>query len=310
MTIDFGLALTPGPLKGDIDKWLDDLDAVLPNLQGHFKSLWMPDHFFWDDMPTYEALTVLTFLAARFPQFDVGSSVLGQAYRNPAYLAKVAATLQVLTRGRFILGLGAGWKEDEHLAYNYDYPSAKIRLQQLEDTLQIIKQLWTSPDPVTYEGKHWDKVINAYCEPRPDPTPPIMIGGGGKTTMRHAARYADWWNISDVNVTDFKARLDILQHHCEDIWRDFASIRKTWFGRLVLGETEAEARARGQNKGRSHYAGWTLEGALLGTPQQVVEQIAAFAEVGVDYFMLEILDIESPAIQAMVIEDVLAQINK
>ncbi len=87
-----------------------------------------PDHFFWGTMPTYEAMTVLTYLAARFPEFDVGSSVLGQSYRNPAHLAKTAATLQTLTRGRFILGLGAGWKEDEHHAYNYHYPNARIRL--------------------------------------------------------------------------------------------------------------------------------------------------------------------------------------
>ncbi len=308
MTVDFGLALTPGPLPDYIDTWLEDLEVVLPRLQGHIQSLWMPDHFFWGTMPTYEAMTVLTYLAARFPEFDVGSSVLGQSYRNPAYLAKTAATLQTLTRGRFILGLGAGWKEDEYHAYNYPYPNVRIRLEQLEDTLQIVRRLWNTPGPVTFEGKYY-RVQEAYCEPRPDPAPPILVGGGGKTTMLHAARYADWWNISDVDVNVFKERLDILHQHCETIGREFSSIRKTWFGRLVLGETEAEARQRGQEKGRSHYDGWTLEGALLGTPEQVTEQIAAFINLGVDYFMLEILDIESPDIQRMVIEQVISQFS-
>ena len=307
--IDIGFALTPGPLKGQIEAWMGDLDKVLPHLQGKVRSLWMPDHFFWEDMPTYEAMTVLTYLAARWPAFDVGSSVLGQTYRNPAMVAKMAATLHTLSGGRFILGMGAGWKEDEHRGYNYTYLSPKLRLQQLEDTLKIIRLLWEEPGPVSYQGAHY-QIQDAYCEPRPDPAPIIMVGGGGYTTMRHAARYADWWNLSDVNIEQFTARLEILRQHCDTYERDFATIRKTWFGRLVLGKTEAEARQRGQTQGRSHYAGWTLEGALVGTPSQVIEQMQPFIDVGVDYLMLEMLDIEQPDVLEMVVNDVLPNIGK
>jgi alkanesulfonate monooxygenase SsuD/methylene tetrahydromethanopterin reductase-like flavin-dependent oxidoreductase (luciferase family) len=305
MTIQFGLILSPGPLKGEIERWLQDLDDVLPVLESHVDSLWMPDHFFWDDMPTYEAMTVLTYLAARFPAYHVGTGVLGQTYRNPALLAKMGATLQALSGGRFIMGIGAGWKEDEHLAYNIPYPSAKIRLEQLEDTLQILRLMWTTPGPITFEGSHY-RVKDAYCEPLPDPVPTIMVGGGGKTTMLHAARYADWWNISDVPANYYAERLNTLRSHCESLGRDFSTIRKTWYGRMVLGTTEAEARHRGQTQGRDHYDGWTLDAALIGTPAQVVDQIAAFVDLGVDYFMVDILDVHLPVIQELLLETVIS----
>lgn len=304
MAIDFGLALTPGPLPGKIHQWMTNLEAVLPNIEGHIRSLWMTDHFIWDTVPTYEALAVVAFIAAKFPEFDLGTAVLGQSYRNPAYLAKASATLQALSGGRFILGIGAGWKEDEYRAYGYDYPSAKIRLEQLEDALQITRLLWETEGPVSFEGKHY-QIKDAYCEPRPDPAPIIMVGGGGKTTMKHAAKYADWWNISDTQLDTFVERMEILRGHCQNIDRDWHSIRKTWFGRMVLGNTEAEARKRGEEKGRAHYDGWALDAAFVGTPDQVIEQLMAFVDVGVDYFMLEVLDIELPEIQQMLTEKII-----
>src|SRR5262245_23117603 len=102
MTVEFGLALPAGPPKGQLNRFTDDLDVILPQLQGHFRSLWMTDHFFWDDEPTHEAWTVISYLAARYPQFEIGPIVLGQSYRNPALLAKMGATLQTLSGGRFI----------------------------------------------------------------------------------------------------------------------------------------------------------------------------------------------------------------
>ena len=125
MTIGFGLVLPTGPRINQINQWLDDLDTSLSTLEGQFKSLWMTDHFFWDDDPTFEAWTVLAFVAARWPQFDLGPMVLGQSYRNPALLAKMGATLQTLCRGRFIMAVGAGWKEDEYHAYGYLFPQGR-----------------------------------------------------------------------------------------------------------------------------------------------------------------------------------------
>ena len=301
MTVEFGVALLPGPAKGQTSKWINDLDAILPELTGHFKSLWATDHFSWDDKPTYEAWTIMSYLAARWPRFDIGSMVLSQSYRNPAMLAKMAATLQSLSGGRLIMGMGAGWKEDEYRAYDFPYPKASTRIEQLEDTVEILKRMWTTPGKVTYHGKHYN-VIDAYCEPKPEPVPIIAVGGGGRKTTLVAARHADWWNISDTNFQDYSERMNILHQHCADIGRDPASIRLTWFGRLVVGATEAEAMARGGGQ-------WTRENALAGTPTQVVEQMLEFVDVGVDYFMLEIPEVTNPDVRSSVLDDVLPSLR-
>ncbi len=301
MTVDFGLALPAGPPKGQIEKWMRDLETVLPQLEGHFRSLWMTDHFQWDDDPTYECWTVLAYAAARWPQFEIGPIVLGQSYRNPALLAKMAATLQTLCGGRFIMGIGAGWKEDEYHAYGYPFPTPGVRLAQLEDTLEILTRLWTQPGKVTYRGKHYS-VADAYCEPKPDPIPPILVGGGGDRTTLLAARFAQMWNMPDIAFTRYSGRMAVLRQHCEAIGRDPATIRKTWFGRLAVGRTEAAALKLGYGK-------WTRDNAFVGTPAQVVEQMGAFVAAGVDYFMTEVLGLPDPDVIGMVLEEVLPELS-
>jgi len=309
MTVDFGLALTPGSRRGQsATQWQEDLEASLPTLAGHIRSLWMSDHFSWGDAPTHEAWTVMSYLAARWPQFEVASGVLGQNYRNPAHLAKMGATLQVLSGGRFILGIGAGWKEDEYVAYGYPFPPVKVRMEQLDDTLEIVKRLWTEPGKVTYHGKHY-QVVDAYCEPKPVPVPPIVIGGGGNTTMKLTAKHADWWNHSDVDVATYQMRMATLHQHCEAIGRDPASVRKTWFGRLSVAKTEAEAKEQALSLGYGHHVGWTLEGAFIGTAQQIADKIGAFVDIGVDYFAFEIIGLPDPDVIGRVVEDVLPKVQ-
>ena len=300
-TPDFGLVLPAGPRKNQIDEWLTNLDHVLPRLEGEFKSLWMTDHFFWEDNPTYEAWTVLAYAAARWPQFDIGPMVLGQSYRNPAMLAKMGATLQTLSNGRFMMAVGAGWKEDEYHAYGYPFPRPGIRVAQLEDTLEIIKRLWTEPGQVTYQGKHYS-VSNAYCEPKPNPMPTIIVGGGGDKTMMLAARFADWWNIPDANFTIYRDRVSILKKHCAAIERDPNSLRLTWFGRLAVAKTEAEAEALSNGK-------WTTERAIVGTPEQVVAQLQQFIELGVSYFMVEVLGLSHSTTLNLLLNDVLPRVR-
>ena len=300
MAIDFGLSVPAGPAKGQTARWLSDLDVIVPRLAEYFRGLWMTDHFFWEDAPTYEAWTVLCVLADRYPTFEIGPIVLGQGYRNPALLAKMAATLQALSGGRLVMGLGAGWKEDEYLAYGYPYPRPGVRVGQLEDALEIIKRLWTEPGKVSYQGKHY-QIADAYCEPKPDPVPALLVGGGGDRTTLLAARYADWWNIPDKAWPAYSDRLRVVRAHCETIGRDPASLRATWFGRLAVGVTEAEARARG---GR-----WTPDNAFVGTPGQIVAQMTPFIEAGVDYFMVEIQDLTNPEVLSLVLEDVLPAVR-
>jgi alkanesulfonate monooxygenase SsuD/methylene tetrahydromethanopterin reductase-like flavin-dependent oxidoreductase (luciferase family) len=299
VTIDFGVGMPARPPTGEIHKWMDDLDASLPKLAGRVKSLWLSDHFFWDDLPTWEAWTTLSFAAARWPQFQVGPMVLGQGYRNPALLAKMAATLQNLSSGRFIMGIGAGWKEDEYRAYNYPYPPIGVRMEQLIDTLEILKRMWTEPGKVTYHGKHY-QVVDAYCEPKPNPVPPILVGGSGNRTMSIAARYADWWNMPDVNVTQYSEKAKILRASCEKLGRDPATLRLTWWGRMIVGRNDAEARTRGGER-------YNRDNALFGTPQQIVEQIRQFIDAGVTYFMATIPDL--PDVVGIVTDEILVRIS-
>jgi alkanesulfonate monooxygenase SsuD/methylene tetrahydromethanopterin reductase-like flavin-dependent oxidoreductase (luciferase family) len=195
MMVDFGLQVRVQPQQDNFNKWLADVDASAGLLKDHFRSLWFSDHICWDSDPTYEAWTILSFLAARFPDYEVGSHVLGQGFRNPALMALMATTLQTVSQGRFIMGIGAGWKEDEFLAYDYGFPRPGIRIEQLEDTLNIFKKLWMESGQVSYEGKHY-KIVDAWCEPKPEPMIPIMVGGPGKKTMRLAAQYADIWDVT------------------------------------------------------------------------------------------------------------------
>ncbi len=297
MTLRFGLNLPAGPTMGGVSKFMDDLDLTLPQLVGHFESLWMTDHFIWDDNPCYEAWTVMSYIAARWPQFLIGPMVLGQSYRNPALLAKMGATLQSISNGRFIMGIGAGWKEDEYRAYNWPYPRAGIRIEQLQDTLEIMTRMWREPGPVSWQGRHY-QVSDAWCEPRPDPVPPIIVGGGGRKTMRLAVQYADGWNHSDSAIGAFSERLAILQQHCEELGRDPASIEISWFGRLSVAATEQAAIVRSEGR-------WTRDKAFVGTSSQVVELMQAFVEAGVSHFMLDLLDIADEEVMGAVLEEIL-----
>jgi len=305
MTVDFGLSLVEAHPKSHLTKWMDDLDFLLPQLEGHFKSLWMTDHFFWGEQYAYECWTVMTYLAAKWPQFEVGSMVLGQNYRNPALLAKMAATLQVFSQGRLHLGVGIGWKEDEYRAYDYEMPSTPVRIEQLDDTYEILKRLWTQPGKVTYHGKHYS-ITDAILEPKPDPLPTLLYGGGGEKTMMLAARHCDWWNLSDASIGKFKERLAILNRHCETIGRDPASIRKTWFGRVVTGRSQSEIQALATSVPGRNY---TTDNAFVGTPSQIVEQMSEFVDAGCSYFMIDILGLPDKDILAMVLEEILPKVR-
>ncbi len=301
MKIEFGLVLPSGPRKDHVETWLDDLDSHIPGLERAFASLWMTDHFCRDEIPVYEAWTVMAFAAARWPQFSIGPMVLGQSYRNPALLAKMGATLQSLSQGRFIMAIGAGWKEDEYHAYGYPFPPASTRIEQLGETLEIVRRMWNEPGPVTYQGKHY-RITDAYCEPRPDPAPTLIVGGGGRKTMKLAVEYADWWNLPDADAMQCEQRVTILHKLCAEAGRDPNSLRITWFGRLAVADSLAAAKALSGGR-------WTQENAIVGTPAQVIEQIEAFKAAGVSYFMVEVLGLTDPATRARVLEQVLPRVR-
>jgi alkanesulfonate monooxygenase SsuD/methylene tetrahydromethanopterin reductase-like flavin-dependent oxidoreductase (luciferase family) len=251
-------------------------EKFIEALQPPFDTLWVEDHFQWDKRPVIEAITTLAYLAGRHEKFRFGHIVLGQSYRNPALTAKMAANLQMLTHGRFILGIGAGWKEDEYHAYGYPYPPASQRIGELEDTVQIIKALWTQ-SPATYHGKYYS-IDNAECVPQPDPPVPLLIAGGGEQkTLRVVARYADWWNFNFCTADEYAHKLSVLKKHCEEIGRDPAEITLTYYGAISVVRDPAEVAKR-----EFHVVG--------GTPDMVAEELQRFLDMGVRHVQVRFMD--------------------
>ena len=198
----------------------------LDKLPEPFESVWLPDHFIpTTDAPDYsrdilECLTTTSYLMPQYSKHKFGQIVLCNNFRNPALLAKKSSTLQVLIEGRFILGIGAGWCQEEYRQYGYRFLSSRTRVKQLEEAVQIIRLMWRE-DGVTFHGKHYS-IENAYCNPKPDPLPPIMIGGSGeKYTLKVVAKYADWWNGGLLDVETWTHKLDVLANHCDDVGRDY-----------------------------------------------------------------------------------------
>lgn len=287
----FGLRIPAFPLnKSRGELFRKEIFTYLEKLQGKFDSLWVADHFIpWyepqDPMTdTLECWTTLAFLAGKFKTYDIGSIVMSQSYRNPALLAKMGATLQTLTGGRFILGIGAGWKGDEYLGYGYDFPSTATRIHQMGEAVQIIKSLWTEPK-ATFRGKYY-QIENAICEPKPDPIPPVLIGGGGKKfTLRYVAQFADWWNFPGGTAENYADLLNVLRNHCKDVGRAYDSIIKTWAIECVaVGDPEKVASIT------KSYPLCDPNTAIAGTPDQVEEQLRKFTDLGVEHFILRFAD--------------------
>ena len=304
--IKFGWFLPPqaGTEIQEGEAFIDQIMRGCQEIEGKFDSVWMPDHFHppmegsSNRTEVLECMTTIAYLAGVFRDFDFGSIVLGQSYRNPATLAKMGATLQSLTKGRFILGIGAGWKQDEYLAYNYEFPKAAVRIAQLEETVQIIQKMWTET-PASFNGAHY-QILDAYCEPKPIPRPPIMIGGGGEQlTMRVVAKRADWWNYFG-DQTSYVHKLTVLRTHCENVGRNYDEITKTWSQVLFLTQTEAEAERIAKDSAMT----------MAGTPDQITERLLPIIEMGVEHFIVAFGDFPNTTGLTMFSEQVIPRLRR
>ena len=197
-----------------------------------FDSCWVMDHFATlgptDDGPIFETWTMLAAMAQLTTRTRIGCAVVGNTYRHPAVLAKMAVTVDHLCAGRLEFGLGAGWAENEHTMLGLEFGTKNDRADRLEESVQIIRALWTQPR-TTFEGRHY-RLRQAVAEPKPvqRPYPPIWIGGSGpKRTLRIAAQYADVWNAAGGSPQEIAASSVILDQHCADIGRDPAQIRRS-----------------------------------------------------------------------------------
>jgi F420-dependent oxidoreductase-like protein len=192
----------------------------------------LADHFFQMESvgraedPFLEGYTSLGYLAGRTTNITLALLVTGVTYRHPGLLAKTVTTLDVLSQGRSMFGIGAAWYEREHLALGVPYPPLRDRFEMLEETLQICQQMWSDNDG-PYDGKHY-QLAETICQPQPIRRPPVLIGGGGeKKTLRLVAQYADVWNSTDSDIDVLTHKIDVLTRHCDTVGRDVAEIRKT-----------------------------------------------------------------------------------
>ena len=302
VAIDFGLTIRPSPQGGSLSDMMRANERLLQAAAQHDLACWVIDHFQFDAQPILECFAFLAYHSGQHPGLRWGTLVLGQGYRNPGLTAKIAATLQFLTGGRFILGLGAGDAEVEHYAYGYPFPSARVRVEQLDEAAAIIRALWRG-GPATFTGAHYH-VENAYSIPAPDPPPLLMIGGGGeRRTLRVVARHADWWNCDYYSPAEYARKLAVLQEHCRAIERAPDAIVPTcYMGVTVSYDSSQLVRRRSMShRGEVH--------VISGNPDEVVAQIAEFAAVGVRHMQLNFLDYPRTDSLDLFLADVLPRFN-
>jgi F420-dependent oxidoreductase-like protein len=222
-----------GPTLADAAKAAEQGGATLFTLADHFLQM---EKVGRAHDPFLEGYTSLGFLAGQTTTIDLSLLVTGVTYRYPGVLAKAVTTLDVLSQGRSMLGLGAAWYDREHAALGIPYPPVSQRFEMLEETLQICQQMWSDNDG-PYTGKHY-QLAETICEPQPIRQPPVLIGGDGeKKTLRLVAQYADIWNSTVPEVDGLKHKIDVLNRHCDTVGRDPGEIRKT-VGLLVVDPFE------------------------------------------------------------------------
>ncbi|MCP3988948.1 MAG: LLM class F420-dependent oxidoreductase [Actinomycetia bacterium] len=261
---------------GNGHPWSEILRSAKRAEDTGWDGVWFADHFMPlmgdTGAPMHEVWTVLAALGAVTERVRLGPLVCGNTYRNPALLAKQAVSADHIAGGRIVLGIGAGWQENEHEAYGFEFGTFTDRFQKMEEALQMLHSL-RSEERTSFDGAHYH-LADAPLSPKPVGSLPIMIGGGGeRKTLRMVAQYADEWNVwADPEIMTQKSK--VLNEHCERQGRDPSAIQRSAVALLFLCETEKQAdelRARGIERP-----------TLIGTPAQLVEQIAAFAEIGVD----------------------------
>lgn len=296
-TLRFGLQIPSFTWPGgppEIGERLADVARAAE--QAGFSSIWVMDHFLqipvvgpsWHDM--LDSYTTLGYLAGVTDRAQLGALVTGVTYRNIAHLGKIVATLDVVSGGRAVCGLGAAWFEREHRAYGWTFPPLRERFALLEDALQVLPLLWGSGTP-SFEGKVVS-VPECTCYPRPiqQPHPPIMVGGSGeRRTLRLVARYADACNLFGDAAT-IAHKLDVLRRHCDDAGRDMEEIEVTSLSSALLGSTEEEVKAAIDRLGLGSRPPGRIFG---GTAEQAIERFAGFAEAGVSTAIVNLPDLGS-----------------
>ncbi len=258
-----------------------------------FESVWLVDHFHTIPQPsqevTFECWTSTAALARDTKRVRIGQMVSCNGYRNPALLAKMASTVDVLSHGRLNFGIGAGWYEHEYRAYGYDYPDAPERLRYLREAVQVIQAMWTQEEAV-FEGKYY-QLHGAINSPKGVQKPhiPMLIGGGGeKVTLKLVAQYGDACNVNG-DIATIQHKFDVIKQHCATVGRDYESIHRTVSVICAIGETEEQAQASIPSEMRRLF-GDRIQGAMIGTPDTIRTRLAEYEAAGVQELLVTFAD--------------------
>ncbi len=258
--------------------------------------------------PNLECWTTIAALSTITKQLHLGSLVTAVGFRYPSLLAKIASTLDVISRGRLEFGIGAGWYEAEYRAYGYPFRNTSTRIEQLAEAIQIIQRLWTE-EKTSFQGKHFN-INEAICSPKPlqKPRPPIWVGGTGKKLMRVIADYSDGWNSVGLTPEEYKGKLQNLSEECRRAGRMPESIKKSIFAGIIIGRDETwlqdtirrlANRYKKEDETLEQYANRIRRDnrRIVGTPSEIIENTHIYSKLGVEEVICFFPDL--PALESM-----------
>jgi len=311
--IKFGLAIPQGWRKGDLPldeennpikqyEFSKSIATAADNLS--FDSICAYDHLvphYTDDTEKniFECFTLLSSLAAITQKVKIGQIVVCNPYRNPSLLAKMLSTLDIISNGRSELGIGAGWYEQEYSSYGYEFLPARTRIMQLDESISIIKAMWTEKC-ASFEGEYY-KIKNAKCNPKPiqKPRPLIMVGGSGeKYLLKVVAKHADRYNIFFGSPDEMKRNVSLLKEYCTSIGRNYKEdIEYSVALPCIITESEDEinrvlVQNKREDKSMKEYSQYLVDSVMLGTPEKVLQGIRKYLDIGVRHFVLHFIGLD------------------
>jgi len=279
-----------------------------------YDSVWLDDHLMYGDSPILECWSTLSALAAQTSRIRLGTLVTCNAHRNPALLAKAAATIDVLSGGRLEFGVGAGCQRKEHEAYGFGFPDVRVRVEMMAEALEVTLRLWTQQSS-DFKGKYY-MVKGAACEPKPlqKPHPPITVGGAGeKHTLKVTAKYADRVDLGFLpTIDEYRRKLEILERYCTAGGRDFAEIERACWpsGQIIVRSSQSEVdQLASQMKPEGTPLQEYRQGTLAATPQECVSHLRRYIDLGATYFLLYFGDLPQTRSLALFAEEVAGELR-
>ncbi|MCU4742568.1 LLM class flavin-dependent oxidoreductase [Natronoglomus mannanivorans] len=308
--------------------WDQTKESILLAEELGFDAAWAPDHLMLGrDHAEYEVWTLLSAMAGFTEDINLGSLVLCNDYRNPALVAKMAATLDVISDGRLELGLGAGWHDGEYEAYGWEYRDGFERLMRLDEGIRLMKEMWTTDagEGATFDGDRY-QIEDAHCEPGPvqDPHPPILVGGQGEqVTLKLVAKHADVWNTDVFNgdVETLEHKIGVIEDHCETVGRDPDEIEYSWDGHVICTRDEEKLEdlidlmtpIQFEEEYQDQAPIETVEDAreyfVIGTPEECAEAIEERIDVGVTKFQGWFIDFPDTSGMELFADEVIPQFS-